>query len=146
MPGDSTYIRLIDALTAQGPLWLVAVVFSIIAAVLAWKLIPVIRESTEGKIEIAKQREARKAEEARLSHERDREHAANDARMVDAMNRQSDSAQAMAAALNTLSTQIDASQERSAHMGEQVDGMEDTVHDTNQMVREIHAVTVHSIR
>lgn len=141
MPGDETYIHLIDAVSAQGPLWLFVAGVLVICAFIAVKALPVVRDVKRGELDIGRQREERKAEEVRLRDERERENAANAARMVDAMNRQADGDQAMAAALNAISARLDASQGRSAHMGEQVDEMQDTLHGVALQVGEIHAAT-----
>lgn len=149
MPGDATYVHLIDALSAQGPLWLFVAGLLILLGFVAVKAMPVLREDRKGrleieheKLEISRQHELRRAEEARMRDDRDRENAANAARMVDAVNRQSDSAQAMASALNAITTRLDASQGRSAHMGEQVDEVNGRLGTVAQKVDEIHAATV----
>ena len=135
MPGDETYVHLIDALGGQGPLWLFVAGVLVIAAFVAVKALPVIRDVQKGRLSIEEKREARKADEARLRDKRDREHAETSARMVDAMNRQAAGDQAMAAALTAISTKLEASQAGSRRMGEQVDEIAHQVDD-------IHAATV----
>lgn len=135
VPGDETYVHLIDALSASGPQWLLVVGVLALATIITIKALPLMRDVKAGELEINRQREQRKAEETRLRDERDREHSVNTARMVDAVNRQSDASRAMAAALDAMTMRLDSSKERSAHMGEQVDEMA-------QQVDEIHAATV----
>ncbi len=135
MPGDETYIHLIDAVSAQGPLWLFVAGVLVIAAFVAVKALPVVRDVQRGRLGIEQKREARKADEARMRDKRDREQSETSARMVDAMNRQADGDQAMAAALNAISARLDASQAGSRRMGEQVDEIAHQVDD-------IHAATV----
>ena len=146
MPGDDTYVHLIDVLASDGPLWLLVAGFLVVTAFLAARFIPILRADKEGRLEIERQREERKAEEARMRDDRDCENAANASRMVDAMNRQSDSTQAMAAALNAVSARLDASQSRSARMGERVEENHETLATVAQKVDDIHAVTVRGRR
>ena len=139
MPGDTTYVHLIDAISAQGPLWLFVAGVLVIAAFVAVKALPVLRDVKKGELDISRAREERKADEARMRDERERENSATTGRMVDAMNRQADSDRAMAEALNAISARLDASQAGSRHMGEQV---EEIYH----QVDDIHAATVRNAR
>lgn len=142
MPGDETYVHLIDALAADGPMWLLVAGLLVVAAFVAVRFVPIVKADKEGRLDIERQREGRKAEEARMRGDRDREHAATTARMVDAMNRQADGDQAMAAALNAITERLDASQGRSARMGERVEENHETLATVAQQVDDIHAVTV----
>lgn len=144
MPSDDTYIHLIDLLGVKGPEWLFVGGLLVILAFVAVKALPVVRDLKQGQLDISRQREIRKADEARMRDDRDRENAANASRMVDAMNRQSESSKAMAAALNAVTVRLDASQGRSEHMGRQVDEVHDVMGTMAQQVGEIHAVTVRS--
>ena len=146
MPGDETYVRLIDALAKDGPLWLLAAGLLVVVAFVAVRFVPIVKADKEGRLDIERRREERRAEEARMRDDRDRENAANASRMVDAMNRQSDSATAMAAALEAVSARLDASQSRSAHMGEQVEETHETLSTVARQVDDIHAVTVRGRR
>lgn len=146
MPGDETYVHLIDALAANGPLWLLVAGALVVAAFIAVRYIPIVKSDKEGRLDIERKREERRADEARMRDEREREHAATASRMVDAMNRQADGDQAMAAALNAVSARLDASQARSAHMGEQVEDNHETLRTVAQQVDDIHAVTVRNGR
>lgn len=142
MPGDETYIHLIDVLVSQGPLWLFVAGVLILSAFIAVKLVPVIRESIKGKQQINQMREERKAEEARMRDERDREHSANSILMVDAMNNQSEGSKAIAAAINALTIRIDNSQSRSEHMGMQVEDNHEMLGSISNKVNDIHRVVV----
>lgn len=142
MPGDETFVHLIDVMAGQGPMWLFVAGVLVIAAFVAVKALPVVSDLKRGELELGRQREERKDREATMRDARDRESAATASRMVDAMNRQADGDQAMAAALNAITTRLDASQGRSARMGEQVDEVHDVMGAVAHQVDEIHAVTV----
>lgn len=146
MPGDETYVHLIDALAGNGPLWLLVAGLLVVLAGVAVKYIPIIRDAKKGDLEIARLREERKDREVTLRDERDRENAANSARMIDAMKRQATADEAMAKALDAMTMRIDASQSHSAAMGEQVEKNHETLLTVAHQVDDIHAVTVRSKR
>lgn len=142
MPGDETYIHLIDTLGGNGPMWLfVAGILALFSFVIV-KMLPSVRLYVEGRQAISEKQEERKSEELRLRDARDREYAANSALMAEAMNRQAESGEAMAEALTILTTRIDASQERSSRMSDQIDSVHEKVGIINRKVNEIHSVAV----
>ena len=145
MPGDETYVHLIDALGVNGPLWLLAAGLIIVVSFVAIRYMPIVRESRRGEIEIRQQSEKRLADEARMRDERERDNATNAARMIDAMNRQSESSQAMASALNAISAKLEVSQDRSSQMGAKVNENHEMLATVAQQVDDIHAATVRRI-
>ena len=136
MPGEDAATHYIDAMAAagEGPMWLFALGVLVIAAVVAYKILPVVKECKLRAIDIEEQREQRKAEEARMRDERDRESAAINARAVDAQERSTAAITAMTQQMAVMSGQLEMSRDRSAHMGGQIDDMARKVSDIHGAV------------
>ena len=135
MPTDETYKHAIDAVSAQGPWWMLAASLLIVCVIIAWRVIPMWDGRKNRELDIREECERRKRDEMRERAEHDRENRAIAARSIDAQNRTADAESAMAAALNAINEKFDLSAGRSAHMGEQVEEIAHKVDD-------IHAVTV----
>lgn len=128
----------IEGLTAatDGPMWVFAIGVLAIFAVVLIKAFPMYREFKTRQLDIEAEREKRKAEEARMRDERERENAAIAARQVEAQERSTAAMNAMTAQMAVMESRIELSQQGSATMQNKVDGIAVEVHD-------IHAAIVH---
>lgn len=148
MPGDETYVRLVDALAEGGPAWLFAggmlAVLACLLGYLAVKYMPVVRDLKLGQLEVDRRREERERAEADRRAERDRETAAIMARQVDAQNRSTEAMHAITAAVNAANAKLEVSQQRSLGMGGKVDEIHGDVAEVKAKVDDIHAVVVKS--
>ena len=120
---DGALVHAVDALAGSGPGWLFAIGTLLIVAFVAIKAIPLWNEQKLKQLGIEERREDRKAKEAEMRDERDRENAAIMARQVDAQERNTVVMQAVQEQLAVMNGQLDISHEGSRRMGEKVDLM-----------------------
>lgn len=120
------------SLAHAGPEWVIALGALAIAAWIAAKGLPVYKATKLKRIEIEAGREKRKADEARMFDERERERTAIAAQQVDAQERSTAAMNAMTAQMAVMGASLDESKYRSREMGEAVGTMAcqvDEIHD-----------------
>lgn len=132
---DTAMMRIVDALAGQGPVWLFVIGVLCIMAFVAIKAMPFWQEVKSRQLDIEAEREKRKAEEAHMRDERDRENAAIAARQVDAQERSTAAINGISAQMAVLSGRLETSQHGSQHMG-------DTVETMAAQVNEIHGAVL----
>lgn len=120
---EEAVVHAVDGLAGTGPEWLFAIGVLLILAGVTVKAVPMVRDYKLKQLEIAQEREKRKADEARMRDERDRENTAISARQVDAQERSTAAMNAMTAQMAVMDSRLEASQHRSRQMGEQLDDM-----------------------
>ena len=124
---EAAAVHAVDGLAGSGPEWLFAIGVLLILSVVTVKVVPMIRDYKLKQLEIAKEREGRKAEEARMRDERERENTAISARQIDAQERSTAAMNAMTAQMSVIDSRLEASQHRSRQMGEQLEVVADKV-------------------
>lgn len=131
--------KILDAVAGSlahaGPEWVIAFGALAIAAWITVKGLPVFKATKLKRIEIEAERERRKAEEARMFDERERDRTTIAAQQVNAQERSTAAMNAMTAQMAVMSAGLEESKYRSREMGETVGAM------ANQ-VDEIHDVVV----
>lgn len=145
MPGEETAVRFVDAMAPSGPGWLLALLVALILAVLAFKVLPIYRDSltrrddandrkVDAGIELEKRREERKAEESASRERRDRERSEMEGRWIQQMERsvnvQSETnavVSGIKASMDALEQAIGESRSRSAEMYDKVNVIHDHV-------------------
>ena len=124
----------VDALAGSGPAWLFAIGVLTIAALVAVKALPLWHKVKMAQVDIDRQREARKAEEARLRDERDRENCAIAGRQVDAQERSTAAMTAMTAQMAAMEQALEVSRHGSQQMRDQVGDMAHKVDEIHMTV------------
>ena len=122
------------AAASDGPMWLFAVGVLAILAVVLIKAFPMYRDFKTRQLDIESEREKRKADEARMRDERERENAAIAARQIEAQERSTAAMNAMTAQMAVMESRIEVSQQGSAYMKDKLDGMSVEVHDIHTAV------------
>ena len=89
-------------------------------------------------VKLEREREHRKAEEARMRNENDQERAKIDSRTATILEGIQKTMDALVITQERLEARLDSSSARSSHMG-------DTVEDTNRKVTEIHHVLMKEV-
>ena len=131
---DNAMIHIIDALAGHGPIYLFVTGVLCILVFLVIKLTPFWQEIKNRQLDIETEREQRKAEEARMRDERDRENAAIAARQIDAQERSTAAINGITAQMAVITGQLETSQHGSQHMGETVETMAAQVHEIHGAV------------
>ena len=126
--------HLVDALATQGPVWLFVIGVLLIMAFVAIKAMPFWKEVKNRQLDIESERERRKADEAKMRDERDRENAIIAARQVDAQERSTAAINGITAQMAVMNGKLEASQHGSQHMGETVETMAAQVHEIHGAV------------
>ena len=119
---------------ADGPVWLFATGVLVILSAVLIKLFPLYKDFKMRQIEIEETREKRKADEARMRNERERENAAIAARQIEAQDRSTAAINAMTAQMAVMDSRLEVSQQGSAHMQDKVDGIAVEVHDIHTAI------------
>ena len=124
---DEAAVHAVDGLAGSGPEWLFAIGALVIFAGVVIKVVPMVRDYKLKQLDIAQEREKRKADEARMRDERERENTAISARQVEAQERSTVAMNAMTAQMAVMDSRLEASQDRSRRMGERMEGMAEKV-------------------
>ena len=131
---EEAAVHAVDGLTAFGPGWLFALGCLAILTGVAVKALPVWRDLKAAQLDIERRREERKAEEARLRDERDRENASIASRQVDAQERSTAAMTAMTAQMAAMEQALEVSRRGSQQMRDQVGDMAHKVDEIHMTV------------
>lgn len=121
--------KAIDSLAGNGPVWVFTIVVLVLISYVVIKALPFYRDYKTRQLDIEEEREKRKAVEANMRHERERENAAIQARMVDAQEAQTAAVNGVQAQMALMNGKLEASQLGSSNMGKKVDTMATQVHE-----------------
>lgn len=139
---EEATVHAVDSLGGSGPGWLFAAGVLVIVALVAIRAFPVWKEVKLERLAIEREREQRKAEEARMRDARDRENCAISARQVDAQDRSTAAINAMTASMESMRHELDISRAGSKLMGDRIDGVAHDVGTMAHQVDEIHGIVV----
>lgn len=132
---EQAAVHAVDGLAGSGPGWLFALGCLAILTGVVVKALPIWRDLKSAQIDIERKREERKADEARMRDERDRENTAIASRQVDAQERSTAAMTAMTAQMAAMEQALEVSRHGSQQMRDQVGDMA-------RQVDEIHMTVV----
>ncbi len=124
----------VDGLSAFGPGWLFALGCLVILTGVVVKALPIWRDLKAAQLDIERQREERKADEARMRDERDRENSAIASRQVDAQERSTAAMTSMTAQMAAMEQALEVSRRGSQQMRDQVGDMAHKVDEIHMTV------------
>lgn len=131
---ENAVVHYVDNLGGYGPAYLLVIGVLVVTVVLLIKCMPFWRDTQNKKLEIERDREKRKADEASMRNERDRENARIAQRQVDAQERSTVAMNAMTATIERLESRLEISQQGSSSMRDEMHDMAIEVHDIHTVV------------